>query len=104
MWPEMIHKNLVVVKSVAHQTLHLFLNGTIEVLQRVRYDFLLLVLECVLNRLGELLFFGLDPFFLVTYFSDKLLKLFNDCWFQFLDGFDTFLLHEISVDIFNKLL
>ena len=101
--PEILTKNLFVIKCVTHQPLNLLLYSSIEILQRVGNNFLLLMFEWVLNRLCEFHHFRLRPFWLVTHLDHDILEFFDCLRFDLFDFFNAFFLHKIFVHIINKL-
>ncbi len=101
--PEILTKNLFIIKCVTHQPLNLLLYSSIEIFQRVGNNFFLLMFKWVLNRLCEFNYFSLRPFWLVTHLDHDILEFFDCLGFNLFNFFNALLLHKMFVDIINEL-
>lgn len=101
--PEVVAEDLLIIESIGDQALNLFLDGPIEIFERIHNNPFLLAPISILQDLREALDFLIRPLLPETDFLDQLRELLQSLRLQVLDTFDILVLYEKFVHLVRKL-
>lgn len=98
MLPKTLTHNILIIKSIRYQTLNLFLDRPIKILQGIHNNPIFLALESFMEFNLVFCQFWLLPFFLVADFVKQLLEFLLGFRLQDFNCIDVFLFYEVFVD------